>query len=259
MLQVSYDEYDRLCEEVSRINPDMKAELPSMESLRMLRELDVSLTLGLFAYLLEHNGDADSEKEKLRYINNTILEKVEFTEAVPFRKRGPRPVPEAEYKKLTEALDSIQGAGPGALPTVRIQDALLGKSIQFCLGLGAWFLRTHRKKHKTEEYRHLRDALGKAYTLEPDPDICRVPEDKYRKSREQVLRMHFQHDDWWPTPQEIEQIIAPNFEMCYDFILWLLESEKKPVTGEQRKSARMLKELLEDRLRIMKEGEQEWL
>ncbi len=75
--------------------------------------------------------------------------------------------------------------------------------------------------------------------------------DDYDELVARVSSMPFKRGEWWPTDYQIEHYIRPNFDLCYEFIVWMLETGPAPETEEQAESKKKLNDLLIEKIEFV--------
>lgn len=70
--------------------------------------------------------------------------------------------------------------------------------------------------------------------------------EQFDKLCENVKKIEFKPDGWFPTVNEIEENIKPNVYKMINFILWILENNDLPKTKEDKESFKLLNKLIKD-------------
>ena len=69
--------------------------------------------------------------------------------------------------------------------------------------------------------------------LYPDRKL-KVPYDNLERIINEAEQGFIPQRGWMPTLWEASEILAPNIHLCYDFVIWLIETSKELETKEEK-------------------------
>lgn len=248
-LSMAYDDFDRLSDDLGSIICPTP-ELPTWEVLDLFKGSDIQYLAGFFVFLIEHpkKSMVPDEKARLKYINRMIQENIAFCECA-VRTSEDLCIHEKDYRRICKALEAYASAQEAPSPPMECFQACLDPWAGYCFALGLWLLVANKDQRKSTAYQDIRDLLAGKYRLKADKGAVRLSEKEYGKLREEMWNFRYPHIQWWPTREEVEEVIAPNIGICYDFVLWLLAGYKSSGT-EPEDVARMLERLLAENIHM---------
>lgn len=246
-MQISYDLYDEMCIALSKLgNEDV--EVPSWETIKKLERCDLSLMVGLFAYIGENAGvETEDEKKRLAYINRILLDKVEFFEGdEPAAEIGA--VPEDTYFTLDKMAEACSDFMQKDVPDIASLSECIKPYIKYCFFL-AYFFYFKAKDEETKKF--LKTLMTENYVLEWAQKPVEITETEFERLKKDCSSSRYGDNDWLPSVDEIRTYIVPNFDKCYDFALWLMGNTSKSKTKSGKEAVALLKRLFRKKVRIL--------
>lgn len=208
MIYVTYDEYDKLCEELPKLKLERGYWFPQMTELEAMQSAGLEHFLGFLVWILETEPRkvSDREKEIMNCINQMILSNVHFYDGEPMPQKE---ISIVEYLKVDTAAGTISLPTIGKwAPTQKDMDILENP---FCMGFKLWLIRSKKGNETVDRLRAGMEEKDKNYK-------------KFSSITYSFHSMAFQCKNWLPTEEQIQNIIIPNIAICFDFVLWILET-----------------------------------
>lgn len=60
----------------------------------------------------------------------------------------------------------------------------------------------------------------------------------------------YQCGNWWPSISDLEKYVEPNPEKYIEFLIWIVETAKDPVTDEDKESKKRINRILRHTIKI---------
>lgn len=79
--------------------------------------------------------------------------------------------------------------------------------------------------------------------------------DDYDAMCDRFADMPYQCDNWWPSPEELDQKINGEINQYIDFLVWILETNEAPETEEEKRSEKYINKLLRENLKLIDHSE----
>lgn len=248
-MRISYDFYDEMCAALSELG-NGEAKIPSWDMLRKLERQELTLTVGLFSYISENTeAKSDDEKKRLAYINRILLDKVEFFEGdEPEAETGT--VTEDAYLAFGEMADDCIGLLQGKMPDTAAILKHIGPYIRYCFLLAyCFFLKA--KKNEWQAKTLLKKLMVENYRFQWADKPVELTVTDLAKLKKDFQSPRYGDVDWLPSVDDIRSYIIPNFDKCYDFVIWLTENAPEPQNKEERESLSMLRSLFSKKIRLL--------
>lgn len=230
---ISYNDYFKMCENLTKLNISCKHWIPSDEEMEMIKQAGIKYFLGLYIWILETEPENPSEQEDIFYVrlNRLIADAVTFYEddkenVVDYSSLV---LPIVDFKRVSEAADAIslevkgQSNAPEINEVILQEDFMILSNTPYCFGLCIWFMKR-------------------------SPQISVVREMKQKFSKYQAIyqrEISLERGDWYPTEEEIEEIFVPNIDICRDFLVWFIRNSK-PETVHEKLIIERLQEVLQE-------------
>lgn len=196
-----------------------------------------------------------SEKGKTKSVLENMDEMLEFTEGNPPLRQSVSYPDFVHIYHLAEKLNVIK---KGWLPSKEEINEFFRPTIAHGLGFCLVLLSKNRKLSDMEEYQMLHRVVSDYYTVEEPEKKYQIAFDKFEKLSQEMEGYRFQKGNWWPTKEEVEYYIRPNFEICFDFIIWILESNNPPSTSEEREVYHILNQMVEQNTLFLEGDPVKW-
>lgn len=235
---VSYNDYFKMCKNLTKLNISCTHWTPSDEEMELLKQTGVKYFLGLYIWVLETEPQNMSEEERKFHvrINRLVTDTVTFYEddkenTVDYSSLV---LPIVEFQEVTTAVDAISleikdQSGNSVIDNEMIRkDFKILLNTPYCFGLCIWFMKHSPESAVTQNMKQKFSRYQTIYQRD-------IPMDR---------------GNWYPTEQEIEEILIPNITICRDFIVWLIRYSQ-PETAHEKLIVERLQEILqEDRMEL---------
>lgn len=260
---VSYGEYGRLCEAMSRLS--LKASrLPTDEEIGILTSEMAGYFLGLTVWLVEKDGCMPRRKGlpgTIEKLNDRLDEAMaDFMESKDGAETaGWENIEYTDYEKLYGEVEKIGFISEGVFPSKKEILELFRPNMKFCLGFVMLLLFKNPDMKGKEEYGLLRKSAADYFILRKgEKEVC-MNRAEYYDLVDTFGSIRIDREGWWPTMEDVNNKIRPNFALCFDFVLWLLNSEEKPKKDEEKEACRALKEMVRENTEISTGRDIPWL
>ena len=261
-ITITYQEYDQLCQTMPKLDMKLK-RLPNEKEILMMSGENTIFFLSLFVWLLEKdNCIPETEKgEQFRMMLNDYLdegmkyfhfqkEKIECSEKVF--------IDYDDYERVYMLADKIKFLDAVALPSLEDVETVFYPASKFSFGLILILLVKNKDRSSTKSYQALRNVIHNAFLLKEDKKCVEISRLQYDSIIRIVNNLKFPRKNWWPSMDEVKNIIAPNFEICFSFVMWLLENGT-PETLEQKKVKLALEALKNKNTRVFTDNHIDWI
>lgn len=86
------------------------------------------------------------------------------------------------------------------------------------------------------------------------PNRIKMSYDEYDRLCENfekgIIPEKYNVSSWWPSPEQIKELIEPNFEDCLEMVVYQLTKNDPPCTQEEKLSQKMLNKLILERVKF---------
>lgn len=252
---ITYDEFDELCEASKRIPVRW---LPELDEIREMSKIGIEYFLTAIAWVLDEDDLDEDERKRASALNKAVINGISFEEEKSEENEGKVGIPFGKYERIVRLATSTKANPETWKPTVEEVEKNLAPFARYALG--SIVLQLHRGKMKAdgEATNAMREVARGAFEIEVPKGAVRITKDEYEELLEKVRGLKTERDRWYPTLAELETIASPNFEKCYDFMMWLLETGPEPHSGEDRASVETMRDMLAERLMISDRKEMIW-
>lgn len=79
--------------------------------------------------------------------------------------------------------------------------------------------------------------------------------DEFDTMCEQFSEMSYKCGNWWPTMDEVKQLIEPSIKTSMEFAVWITETADPPQTDEEKEVRRYLIKLINNNLKLKEDGD----
>lgn len=264
-ITISYDEYDDLCEIAQKIVCKL-SRLPTTEEIDMMTSCHIGHFLLLLTWLVENeNGIPDTQENKqLReYVNDKIEDAMcnymFFTKQTEKLTDGCVYLDINEYTQIYNIIKKIEFIHTEEIPASKeIQEFFL-PSIKFSFGFLLFFLYKGKTVKSSTRYVFLKQFMGDHYELLQNRKLVNMTLPEYDNLCASMSNCLIKRENWWPSVEEIEDIIIPNLRLCYEFILWIIYTGPAPETAEEKEVVKILRSLIRNNTNITEEVNVPWL
>ena len=263
-ITVSYQEYDQLCQKVS----ELKCRLSRLPTKKEIEEISSYMTgyfFSILTWLVENeNGIPETEEgDALReYVNDRIDEGIEHY--MSFQNDIENPIEKwkinlNDYLKAYEIAEKLDFLEIKDFPNVKQANECIKPLVKYHFGFILVLLLRHKDIENSVEYQNLKQLLEDNFDLVSDKKRIKMSMEEYEQLCQSVENCYVKRKRWWPTEEEINDIIIPNLELCYDFVVWILETGPDPVKPKEKKSMKILQEIIRENTDFSEEKKIPWI
>lgn len=252
--EISYDAYNILAERMEQVKiKDFNDWIPTKKDIEKMVSIGLIDCLGIVSWITEryYENLMPEEKDRIKLLNHLVIKLVHFTEHNQDSAEK-KVITRKKYKEILRFVRTSRLNKLETIPDIESLKEWFSSVEKYCLVFILWFLEYAKDNGLNEHRDYLLSTFHEHFEIisEIEPIIVTLNElDSLCKIYEQFIH---EQENWWPTLEEIDEVIEPNFSVSYDFALWLLVSGPDPITKEQAKSKSVLRELLMEYL-IFKE------
>ena len=244
-MQVNYDTYFGLCDAMDELWEGSSSKTPGNTALGLMREISIKFILPVACLVTNNDYSSDNAKAVDRIIKNNVVfvEK----EVVP---ELPVSIPYSQYEKMTKLLKKSKWMGEVNTPSMEQIETCIKPYLPYMAFILIFFIERGKDNPDTEEYKMILSLYKENFKIEKDSRI-EVRKEEFDSLRSSIKNCTFQRGRWFPTKKDIEEVLAPNIDKTYDFILWILETGEEPQTNEEKEAEAMLRALIHDHVRVI--------
>lgn len=263
-LMISYKEYAKVCEITTRMECKL-SRLPTMEEIDLLASDQTGYFLSILTWLIEGNSGIPDLPETME-LREYVIDKLDdgMADYMFFSKQedtqtGKWKIDEADYREMLHIIEAIDFLDVKEFPTDNQLQEFFLPIIKYSFGFLLFYLRKNRDKKGSVGYKRVSNLLDAHYELHIEHKMFTMTEKEYENLCKAVSNCPIQRENWWPTIQEITDIIIPNIKNCYDFILWILKTGPKPESLKEKEAVKLLRNIVRENTYITEKGAVLWL
>ena len=263
-ITVSYQEYDLLCRKVPEITCSL-SRLPTKEEINKISSYKTGYFFSLLAWLVESEDgipgteDGDILRE---YVNDRIDDGIEnymLFQKDPEDQSERWKISSNDYEQVYETVEKIDFLEAETFPNVKQVNECFQPLVKFHFGFILFMLMKFKNKKKSPEYHYMKQLLEDNFELVSNEKKFKMTPEEYDKLCQSVEGCCVKRGKWWPTEEEINKIIIPNLGMCYDFIIWILETGPEPSNPKEEKSMKILQGIIRENTDFSETKEIPWV
>lgn len=234
--------------------------IPSIEDIKNMESLGMIYFLLLSVLVLEreYTSLTEDEKKQIQFLNRVILKNIVFVEKKTGKKEKQK-ISYTTYENLVKFARNCGWVKKGWLPSEAFIKEYISPNIQYCFGFVILLLVKNEESTENGSYRLLRTLIHQNYELERDDKRIQITCAEYEEFCKKMSQFRIKRERWLPTKYEIEKIIVPNIEICFDFVIWILETGPAPYTEEEKEIFYLLNRVLQENMRFVEGEEIAWL
>ncbi|WP_141400997.1 hypothetical protein [Lacrimispora amygdalina] len=84
----------------------------------------------------------------------------------------------------------------------------------------------------------------------------RMTFDEFDELVDRLKKNTYECDDWWPSPEELNEKMGNEINANIPFLVWILETNNPPETTAEKESQRYINKLLRDNLKLYDPNEE---
>lgn len=263
-IMISYEEYDKVCEITAGMNCKL-SRLPTMEEIDLLASDQIGYFLSILTWLIECDSGIPELPETMQ-LREYIIDKLDegMSDYMFFSKQaeehmGKWKIDEADYRAILRTIETVDFLDLKEFPTEEQLQNVFLPIIKYSFGFLLFYLRKNRDKKASAGYRRVRKMADDHYELQMDYKMFTMTDEEYEKLCDSILKCPVSRGNWWPTMQEVKDIVIPNLSNCYDFILWILKTGPKPENEEEKEVVKTLRGIIKENTHITEKGAVTWL
>lgn len=248
-IQLSKSEYYDLTAKMCEIELPSGMRPPSEKDIQKMFSVDPRYFLSLAIWIQSVQPTEHKDIWQMRQeLVSSLLDKFVWISEEPTAsyERIPVTIPYLDYQKVRIIAKQLSFLGKGWMPFSLEQMP----DPRFSFGFDLSVLIKNSGAEGTEPLSEFRDYVEKTFACGEDPRDMVVNYDDYEQLINSVESLPYKRDRWWPTPDEIETIIKPNFSMCYEFVVWILETGPEPKNKTEREAVLLLNQMLKDTIKF---------
>ena len=263
-IMISYEEYDKVCEITAGMNCKL-SRLPTMEEIDLLASDQIGCFLSILTWLIEGDSGIPELSETMQ-LREYVIDKLDegmsdymFFSKHPEQQTGKWKIDEADYREVLRIIEAVDFLDLKEFPTEEQLQDVFSPIIKYSFGFLLFYLRKNRDKKASAGYRHVRKMVDDYYELHVECRMFTMTDKEYESLCDSILKCPVSRSNWWPTMQEVKDIIIPNLSNCYDFILWILKTGPKPENEKEKEVVKTLRGIIKENTYITEKGAVTWL
>ena len=127
-----------------------------------------------------------------------------------------------EYTQIYNIIKKIEFIHTEEIPASKEIQELFLPSIKFSFGFLLFFLYKGKVVKSSTRYVFLKQFMSDHYKLLQNRKLVNMTLPEYDNLCASMSNCLIKRENWWPSVEEIEDIIIPNLRLCYEFILWII-------------------------------------
>lgn len=243
---ISFAVYDQMIDKVEKFHINT-ADFTSTDIERMIKS-DFRSYVSLLLYIMEKGADPEISKQ----INQAFYRRLLFVEYK--KEERPYQFSELAYKKIYDTTQKLPETKDILIPTNDELEKDYITDIEYYLGLFLWVL---KKANLNDKQKTQLRSFVLQYVERIEKRELLMEFDEFERLSEKMGNLSYKRGKWLPTREEIRDYIIPNMNICYDFIIWIIESGRPPETEEEKEIIRELNHLLEVSIKFADEDNKE--
>ena len=251
-LVVTYDEYDEICS----LGEDLFEKIHYIPTLALGKKMTSPEAFrNFFSFLvciIEGNtARSEEEKETIGYINKEISERVAFIEENKIENPDEVIISRRELSSICHTVREL-GLPNGFFSKGKVIEKIIRTFPAFSFGIAySYFINAPSKKKSTKIYASIMNTCMKRYKMDTNYTEIFLSNEEYLEIKKNISEIEMEGDLWIPSENDLEEILVPNIDKTYDFLLWTLElCRKHPESKKAVKTFIHIKNILKDFLSV---------
>lgn len=253
---MTYDEYEFLCDSLPGIGIERGRWWLGKDDVDSMLSIGLEHFIGLFVWILETDPKPETveEKQQYAYMNRVLKANVDFVERKENQEgKGKEKLNYDTYRNIYKVIQKIDFM-PEKWEVKRKEiSEVIDPGMDYCLALILLIIKTAPSGDMVSKL--LNQKLKKKYDLVKEG---KVSFEEYERLYDGMQHVCLERDGWWPSEDEVRDIIIPNANLCLDFITWILDTGPSPRTKEEKRIRKLLVKVLEDHVDF-EGGEPKWM
>ena len=253
---ISYEKYDKMCDDMASL--DKITWFPTEEEAALMIRTGIENYMSLIAVLSEtHEFKDDREKKIMSALNKALIEKVQFVETEKEVPAGRCEITYEAYCSAFAIAKNVTSESFAWFPKMEEIKKIIKPYVKESFALILFLLNSHPGSAYQEQREALKMMVNKNFYIVQKDQIVSLSNEEYEYMVSRTVNSPHKRGNWMPTMEEVKTIIEPNFSRCYDFVYWIIESNKH-VNDEDQETYDYLVKLFDQRVvKIMSQSKME--